>query len=70
VPTAATGTHPWGELWHLVGEECEWRNEVLNARDRHDYSFVDWLYTRTAMTPEEEPPTRPQWTGSWETVNA
>ncbi len=62
--------HPWGELWHVVGEEREWRNAVLKARDIHDYSFVDWLYTRTAMTPEEEMPMFPTWQGSWDSVSA
>ena len=31
------------------------RNEILRARDIHDYSFVDWLYSGTALTPDEEP---------------
>lgn len=57
--------HPWGELWHVVGEKREWRNAILKSRDIHDYSYTDWLYTRTAMTPEEEMPMFPQWTGSW-----
>ncbi|MGB8384255.1 MAG: FAD-dependent monooxygenase [Dermatophilaceae bacterium] len=46
----------WGELWHHDGEKRLWRNQVLRDRDIHDYSFVDWLYSRTAMTPDEEPP--------------
>ena len=46
----------WGELWHHDGEKRLWRNAVLRDRDIHDYSFVDWLYSRTAMTPDEEPP--------------
>ncbi|WP_435642874.1 hypothetical protein [Streptomyces sp. H49] len=29
---------------------------LLRARDTHDYSFVDWLYGPTALTPDEEPP--------------
>ena len=46
----------WGALWHLDGEKRERRNEILRARDTRDYSFVDWLYSVTALTPEEEPP--------------
>ncbi len=46
----------WGEFWHHDGAKRDWRNEVLRARDVHDYSFVDWLYGPTAMTPEQIPP--------------
>jgi 3-hydroxybenzoate 6-monooxygenase len=46
----------WGALWHLDGEKRERRNEILRARDPRDYSFVDWLYSVTALTPAEEPP--------------
>ena len=46
----------WGILWHLDGEKRERRNEILRARDPRDYSFVDWLYSITALTPAEEPP--------------
>jgi 3-hydroxybenzoate 6-monooxygenase len=46
----------WGALWHLDGEQRERRNAILRARDIRDYSFVDWLYSATALTPEEEPP--------------
>jgi len=46
----------WGALWHLDGEKRERRNEILRARDVRDYSFVDWLYSVTALTPAEEPP--------------
>jgi 2-polyprenyl-6-methoxyphenol hydroxylase-like FAD-dependent oxidoreductase len=45
----------WGRLWHLDGERRERRNEILRARDPHDYAFVDWLYSVTALTPAEEP---------------
>jgi 3-hydroxybenzoate 6-monooxygenase len=45
----------WGILWHLDGEKRERRNEILRARDPRDYSFVDWLYSITALTPAEEP---------------
>jgi salicylate hydroxylase len=44
----------WGELWHLDGERRERRNEILRARDIYDYSFVDWLYGPTALTPDQE----------------
>jgi 3-hydroxybenzoate 6-monooxygenase len=44
----------WGELWHLDGAKRERRNEILRARDTGDYSFVDWLYGPTALTPDEE----------------
>jgi salicylate hydroxylase len=46
----------WGALWHLDGAKRERRNEVLRARDPRDYSFVDWLYGVTALTPAQEPP--------------
>jgi salicylate hydroxylase len=45
----------WGELWHLDGAKRERRNEILRARDTYDYGFVDWLYERTALTPDQEP---------------
>ncbi|MEU6447665.1 FAD-dependent oxidoreductase [Streptomyces sp. NPDC046979] len=45
----------WGELWHLDGERRLRRNEVLRERDVHDYGFTDWVYGRTALTPDEEP---------------
>ena len=51
-----TTARTWGELWHLTGTEREWRNEVMRARDVHDYAFVDWLYGPTALTPDQEPP--------------
>ena len=31
------------------------RNQILRARDPHDYSFTDWLYSTTALTPSQEP---------------
>lgn len=46
----------WGEFWHHDGAKREWRNSVLRARDVYDYSFVDWLYGPTAMTPDQIPP--------------
>ncbi|HSZ41783.1 MAG TPA: FAD-dependent oxidoreductase [Trebonia sp.] len=45
----------WGQLWHLDGAKRERRNEILRARDPRDYSFVDWLYSITALTPSQEP---------------
>jgi 2-polyprenyl-6-methoxyphenol hydroxylase-like FAD-dependent oxidoreductase len=51
-----TTARTWGELWHLTGADREWRNEVMRARDVHDYAFVDWLYGPTALTPDQEPP--------------
>ena len=50
-----TTSRAWGALWHLDGEKRERRNEILRARDPRDYSFVDWLYSITALTPAEEP---------------
>ena len=51
-----TTSRAWGNLWHLNGEKRQRRNEILRARDPRDYSFVDWLYRITALTPAEEPP--------------
>jgi 3-hydroxybenzoate 6-monooxygenase len=51
-----TASRDWGVLWHLDGEKRQRRNEILRARDTRDYSFVDWLYSVTALTPAEEPP--------------
>ena len=45
----------WGKLWHLDGEKRERRNDILRARETTDYTFVDWLYSITALTPEQEP---------------
>ncbi|MFF8285196.1 FAD-dependent monooxygenase [Streptomyces albus] len=50
-----TTSRKWGELWHLGGLAREQRNALLRARDTHDYSFTDWLYGPTALTPDEEP---------------
>ena len=50
-----TTSRDWGVLWHLDGEKRERRNEILRARDPRDYSFVDWLYSITALSPAEEP---------------
>ncbi|MFI0720873.1 FAD-dependent oxidoreductase [Streptomyces sp. NPDC021224] len=51
-----TTARAWGELWHLDGEQRLRRNAVLRARDTYDYSFTDWVYGPTALTPQEEPP--------------
>ena len=45
----------WGALWHLDGIKRLQRNALLRARDTYDYSFTDWLYSTTALTPSEEP---------------
>jgi 3-hydroxybenzoate 6-monooxygenase len=45
----------WGDLWHLDGPRRLQRNAILRARDTYDYSFVDWLYERTALTVDQEP---------------
>jgi 3-hydroxybenzoate 6-monooxygenase len=45
----------WGDLWHLDGDKRLRRNAILRARDICDYSFVDWLYGPTALTPAQEP---------------
>jgi 2-polyprenyl-6-methoxyphenol hydroxylase-like FAD-dependent oxidoreductase len=49
----------WGELWHLNGLARLQRNAILRARDTHDYSFIDWIYGPTALTPDQEPPMYP-----------
>jgi 3-hydroxybenzoate 6-monooxygenase len=46
----------WGELWHLDGQAREVRNQVLRGRQTRDYSFTDWLYGPTALTPDELAP--------------
>ena len=50
-----TTSRAWGELWHLDGEQRDRRNKILRARDPYDYSFTDWLYSTTALTPAQEP---------------
>lgn len=45
----------WGELWHLDGVAREQRNAILRGRDVHDYSFTDWVFGPTALTPEQLP---------------
>jgi salicylate hydroxylase len=50
-----TTARAWGDFWHLDGAEREARNRFLRERDVHDYTFVDWLYGPTALTPDQEP---------------
>jgi 3-hydroxybenzoate 6-monooxygenase len=50
-----TTSRAWGRLWHLDGDQRDRRNKILRARDPHDYSFTDWLYSTTALTPPQEP---------------
>ena len=45
----------WGELWHLDGTKRRRRNAILRERDTYDYSFTDWIYGPTALTPDQEP---------------
>lgn len=45
----------WGELWHLDALAREQRNVVLRGRETRDYSFTDWVYGSTALTPAQEP---------------
>jgi 3-hydroxybenzoate 6-monooxygenase len=49
-----TTSRAWGDLWHLDGDKRRRRNEILRARGTYDYSFVDWLYGPTAVTPGKE----------------
>jgi 2-polyprenyl-6-methoxyphenol hydroxylase-like FAD-dependent oxidoreductase len=52
-----TTARAWGDFWHhRPGSYREWRNRVLLERDIYDYSFIDWLYGPTALTPDQEPP--------------
>lgn len=46
----------WGELWHVDGVRRLQRNALMRQRDAYDYSFTDWVYGPTALTPDEEPP--------------
>lgn len=45
----------WGELWHHDGIKRLQRNAILRARDTYDYTYAEWIYGPTALTPEEEP---------------
>jgi len=49
-----TTSRAWGRLWHLDGAARVRRNALLRARDTYDYSFIDWLYATTALTPDAE----------------
>jgi 3-hydroxybenzoate 6-monooxygenase len=49
----------WGDLWHHDGTKRRQRNALLRARDIDDYSFTDWIYGPTALTPDQEPPLYP-----------
>ena len=49
----------WGDLWHHDGTKRLQRNAILRARDTDDYSFTDWIYGPTALTPDQEPPLYP-----------
>ncbi|MEU9284541.1 FAD-dependent oxidoreductase [Streptomyces sp. NPDC048275] len=51
-----TTARAWGELWHLDAEPRRRRNAIMRERDTHDYSFTDWVYGPTALTPDEESP--------------
>ncbi len=45
----------WGKLWHVDGLERLQRNALMRARETTDYSFTDWIYGPTALTPDQEP---------------
>ncbi|WP_405768990.1 FAD-dependent oxidoreductase [Streptomyces sp. NBC_01538] len=45
----------WGALWHHSGVQREQRNAVMRSRDTYDYTFMDWVYGPTALTPDQEP---------------
>jgi salicylate hydroxylase len=32
---------------------------VLRGRDTYDYTYTDWIYGPTALTPDQEPPMFP-----------
>jgi 3-hydroxybenzoate 6-monooxygenase len=50
-----TTARVWGELWHHDGIKRRRRNTLLRSRDPYDYTFTDWIYGPTALTPEQEP---------------
>jgi salicylate hydroxylase len=57
-----TTARSWGALWHLDGIPRLQRNALLRDRDTYDYTYTDWIFGPTALTPEQEPdlyPTRP-----------
>ena len=44
----------WGELWHHDGLKRLQRNAILRARDPYDYTFTEWIFGPTALTPQDE----------------
>lgn len=60
----------WGELWHVEGETREIRNALLRARAVDDYSFVDWIWGPTALTPDQEPPLYTAVPLTWDSVDS
>lgn len=55
-----TTARAWGDLWHHDGPKRLQRNALLRARDPYDYTFTDWIYGPTALTPDQEPPLYPK----------
>ena len=55
LPPGGRDRPEWGDLWHHDGVEREQRNAILRERNTYDYSFVDWIYGPTALTPDQEP---------------
>ncbi len=45
----------WVLARHAVANRLQ-RNVLLRARDTYDYSYTDWIYGPTALTPDEIPP--------------
>jgi salicylate hydroxylase len=57
-----TTARSWGALWHLDGVPRLQRNVLLRGRDTYDYTYTEWIFGPTALTPDQEPdlyPTRP-----------
>jgi 2-polyprenyl-6-methoxyphenol hydroxylase-like FAD-dependent oxidoreductase len=54
-----TTARTWGELWHHDGVKRLQRNAILRGRDTYDYTYTDWIYGPTALTPDDEPPMYP-----------
>jgi 2-polyprenyl-6-methoxyphenol hydroxylase-like FAD-dependent oxidoreductase len=50
-----TTARAWGELWHLDGLARLQRNKVLRDRNAYDYTYMNWVYGPTALTPDQEP---------------
>jgi salicylate hydroxylase len=55
-----TTARSWGALWHLDGIPRRQRNVLLRTRDTYDYTYTDWIFGSTALTPEEEPDLYPR----------